>query len=202
MSTPPDHASAFTSPSPSENLQTATLAGGCFWCLEAVFSRLHGVHAVESGYCGGHSEQADYASVCRGQTGHAEAVRITFHPQQISYETLLEVFFSSHDPTTLDRQGHDVGSQYRSMIYTHSSAQDMAAHNCVEKLNASGQFSAPIVTRIEPAGAFHPAEEEHQDYYQNHPYQGYCLMVIRPKLLELARHHADKLKDTTLPEAQ
>lgn len=176
--------------------EIATFGGGCFWCLEAIFSRLHGVHGVTAGYCGGHSAQPDYASVCSGETGHAEAVRILFDPQQISFDTLLDVFFDSHDPTTIDRQGHDLGSQYRSLIHTHSAAQETAARACVERLNASGRHATPIVTHIEPAGPFHPAEAEHQEYYQNHPQQNYCLMVIRPKLVDLARHHADKLKTT------
>ncbi|MBV2234549.1 MAG: peptide-methionine (S)-S-oxide reductase MsrA [Sterolibacterium sp.] len=175
-------------------LATATFGGGCFWCLEAIFCRLRGVVSVESGYSGGHSPHPDYAEVCTGDSGHAEVVRIRFAPQQISYGDLLDVFFAIHDPTTPDRQGNDIGSQYRSLILTHSAAQAACARQTIARLTAEQQFSAPIVTRIEVATTFHPAEADHQNYYANNPHQAYCLAVIAPKLVKFLRQFADRLK--------
>lgn len=171
-------------------MATALLAGGCFWCLEAAFSRLRGVTAVQSGYCGGQVADPDYRAVCSGSTGHAETVRIDYDPDLIDYDTLLAVFFTIHDPTTPDRQGYDVGTQYRSTIFWLDAAQRAAAEVFVARLTADGVFAAPIVTRIEPAGPFYPAEAEHRDYYRRHSAAPYCQAVIAPKLAKLRQHFA------------
>lgn len=163
------------------SLETAIFAGGCFWCLEALFARVHGVHSVHSGYTGGDPKQADYASVCSGDSGHAEAVRLEFDPDVVSYATLLQVFFAIHDPTTLNRQGHDIGSQYRSAIFTLTPEQEQAAYVQIQQLESTQAFSVPIVTEITTAGAFFPAEADHQRYYQNHQHAPYCQAVITPK---------------------
>lgn len=168
-----------TSPSPGE---TATLAGGCFWCLEAVYLEVRGVLSVESGYTGGHDPRPTYEAVCAGKTGHAEAVRITFDPAMVSYRDLLEIFFAIHDPTTLNRQGADHGTQYRSAIFYHSEQQRAAAHAMIGELTAANTFAEPIVTEVTPASEFYPAETYHQNYYAGHSAQPYCLFVVAPKV--------------------
>jgi len=174
--------------------QVATLAGGCFWCLEAVFDDLKGVSAVESGYTGGTVAHPSYEQVCTGRTGHAEAVRITFDPQQVSYKELLEVFFSIHDPTTLNRQGADVGPQYRSAIFAHSPEQKAEAEQVIADLTAKRLWDKPIVTEVKDLTTFYQAEDYHQEYFRNNPGQGYCRMVIAPKVAKFRKHYLEKLK--------
>jgi peptide-methionine (S)-S-oxide reductase len=174
--------------------QCATLAGGCFWCLEAAFERLDGVVAVVSGYMGGHLPNPDYHSVCRGDSGHAEVVRVTFDPHALSYHDLLEVFFVIHDPTTQDRQGNDVGTQYRSAIFFHSPEQQRDAEALIRHLDRQRVFSAPIVTQIVPALDFHTAEGYHQQYFRNHSQQPYCRFVVAPKLAKLREKFASRMK--------
>jgi len=164
---------------------TATLAGGCFWCLEAAYLRVPGVLEVNSGYTGGHTENPTYHEVCGGHTGHAEAVQVTFDDDVVSYRDLLDIFFAIHDPTTLDRQGADVGTQYRSAIYYAAPEQERAAREAVAKFTAEGVFDAPIVTELAPLGEWYPAESYHRDYYQRNPDQAYCRLVIAPKLAKL-----------------
>ncbi len=166
----------------SKKTELATFAGGCFWCIEAVFDQIPGVIRADSGYIGGTVEHPSYEEVCTGQTGHAEAVEIEFDPAQVSYEQLLNLFWQAHDPTQLNRQGNDVGTQYRSAIFYHSEAQHVAARASIEKLQASGKYRAPIVTQLAPATRFYKAEPYHQDYYVNNRRAGYCQFVIRPKL--------------------
>lgn len=160
----------------------ATLAGGCFWCTEAVFERMNGVLDVTSGYIGGSMVDPDYKSVCTGQTGHAEAVQVTYDPAVVKYETLLKVFFKTHDPTTLNRQGGDTGTQYRSAIFPHDDAQREIATQYIAQLNASGDFKNPIVTSIEPLTTWYPAEEYHQDYFELNPNSGYCRSIVAGKV--------------------
>lgn len=174
--------------------ETATLAGGCFWCLEAACLELEGVEKVESGYSGGTVPDPSYEAVCTGRTGHAEAVQVTFDPDVISYRELLEIFFTIHDPTTLNRQGADVGSQYRSAIFYHSDGQKAAAEQIVAELAAAKVWSAPIVTQLVPLEAFYPAEAYHRDYYRRNPNQGYCQIVIAPKVAKLRKTYVEKLK--------
>ncbi len=176
-------------------LQRATLAGGCFWCLEAVFRELKGVGRVASGYMGGHLADPSYEAVCGGSTGHAEAVQVDFDPAQISYADLLEVFFAIHDPTTLNRQGNDRGTQYRSAIFYHDSAQKQAAEAMIAHLAAQQMWAAPIVTKVVPATAFYPAEAYHDNYYANHPFQPYCQFVVAPKLAKARKVFAARLKE-------
>lgn len=173
---------------------TTTLGGGCFWCLAAAFQMLTGVQSVVSGYAGGSPEQATYRAVCNGNTGHAEVVQITFDSDQLDFGTLLEVFFTIHDPTTLNRQGADVGSQYRSVIFYHSDAQRETAERVIANLTADQIWPAPIVTALLPVPTFYPAEAEHQDYYRRHPGQGYCQAVISPKLAKLRAVHGELLR--------
>ena len=161
-------------------MEIATLGGGCFWCLHAVFAEINGVERVRSGYAGGHLPQPDYEAVCRGDSGHAEVVEICFDPAQVSYRQLLEVFFVIHDPTTLNRQGADVGTQYRSVIFTHSAEQAGIAHSVIAEVAKA--LHAPVVTEVLPAPGFFVAEDYHQDYYRHHPDHGYCAFVIAPKL--------------------
>ncbi|MFM8272355.1 MAG: peptide-methionine (S)-S-oxide reductase MsrA [Gemmata sp.] len=161
--------------------ETAIVGGGCFWCLEAVFEFLNGVQKVESGYAGGTVANPSYEAVCGGRTGHAEVVRVTFNPAVISYGELMEVFFATHDPTTLNRQGHDVGTQYRSVIFPLSPDQRATAETMIAALNAEPRFPNPVVTRIE-AGEFYEAEAYHQGYFRNNPGQGYCQFVVGPKV--------------------
>ena len=160
--------------------ELATFGGGCFWCMEAVFERLDGVESVTSGYAGGKKDKPTYQEVCSGNTGHAEVIQIAFDPKRVSYDKLLEIFWEAHDPTTMNRQGRDVGTQYRSVIFYHSEAQKVAAEKSKE--TAQWRFPAPIVTEIMPLTKFYKAEDYHQDYFRNHPEQGYCQMVIRPKV--------------------
>lgn len=171
-------------------MQTALLAGGCFWCLEAVFASIKGVNSVKSGYTAGHIDQPTYAQVCTGQTGHTEAVQIDFDEHTISYAELLTIFFAIHNPTTLNRQGNDVGTQYRSGIYYLDEAQQAAAQAAIAQ--AQTEHAEPIVTELQAASVFYPAESEHDDYFRLHPYQGYCQLVIAPKVLhareEFAHH--------------
>jgi peptide-methionine (S)-S-oxide reductase len=164
------------------NLERATLGGGCFWCLEAVYQQIQGVHSVVSGYAGGARPNPSYEQICTGATGHAEIVDILFDPQVISFRDLLEIFFVIHDPTTLNYQGNDHGTQYRSVIFTHSDAQTQIAHEIVKELEDSKIYSRPVVTQIDAAPTIYPAEEYHQNYFQQHPNQGYCMAVVAPKL--------------------
>ena len=166
----------------TSSLERATLGGGCFWCLEAVYQQIKGVQSVVSGYAGGQTPNPTYESVCSGETGHAEIVDIQFDPEQVSYRDLLEIFFVIHDPTTLNYQGNDHGTQYRSVIYTHSEQQNQIAHEVVHELEASKIYRDPVVTQIEVAPTIYPAEDYHQNYFQQHPYQGYCAAVVAPKL--------------------
>jgi peptide-methionine (S)-S-oxide reductase len=176
--------------------EVATLAAGCFWCVEAVFAELRGVERVESGYAGGNLPQPTYEAVCTGRTGHAEVIQITFDPEQITYRDLLEVFFATHDPTTLNRQGADVGTQYRSAVFYHSPEQRQAAEETIAALTAAQAFPAPIVTEVTPYAAdnYFPAEDYHQNYFALHPTQAYCSAVIPPKLAKLRRKFASRLK--------
>jgi len=178
------------------NREVVTLAGGCFWCLEAVFQDLKGVVSVESGYSGGEVENPSYKDVCSGSTGHAEAVQITFDPSVLSLKDLLEVFFALHDPTTLNRQGADVGTQYRSAIFYRDPAQKSAAEEAIRILTERKDYSGPIVTEVAPFRAFYRAEAYHQDYYRQNPFQPYCQMVISPKLAKLQKLFKDKLAET------
>ncbi|MCX8091267.1 MAG: peptide-methionine (S)-S-oxide reductase MsrA [Verrucomicrobiae bacterium] len=169
----------------TNQLERATLGGGCFWCMEAVFERVPGVRAVTSGYAGGHVANPTYEQVCTGETGHAEVVQIEYDPARVSFEQLLELFWKAHDPTSLNRQGADVGTQYRSVIFYENERQKLAAEK--SKADAARNFSRPIVTEIAPLKAFYPAEAYHQDYYRKNPNAAYCRMVIRPKLEKLER---------------
>ena len=173
-------------------LETATLGGGCFWCVEAVIQKLKGVKSVVSGYCNGQTENPTYKDICTGTTGHAEVVQVKFDPSVISFEVLVEVFFTSHDPTTLNQQGADCGTQYRSIIVTHSEEQLEQAE--VVKSKMSDFFDRPIVTEIIPMDVFYPAEEYHQNYYEQNKQQGYCVGVISPKVAKLRLQHAEKLR--------
>ncbi len=173
--------------------ETAVLAGGCFWCLEAVFERLRGVHRVESGYTGGRVPNPTYTAVCTGVTGHAEAVRITYDPQVVSYRELLELFFAFHDPTTSNRQGADVGTQYRSAIFVATPEQRSVAEAVVRELTDARVFDAPIVTQVEPLTTFHVAEGYHQGYFRGHADQPYCQAVIAPKVAKLRQKYRDRL---------
>jgi peptide-methionine (S)-S-oxide reductase len=174
--------------------ETATLAGGCFWCLEAAFDALAGVIKVEPGYMGGQAEHPTYEQVCGGRTGHAEVVRIRFDPDSIGFKDLLEVFFSLHDPTQLNRQGNDIGTQYRSAIFCHSPAQQAEAEATIDTLRAEAVFDAPIVTEVVPAATFWPAENYHRDYFNNHPEQPYCQAVVSPKVAKIRTKFAQRLK--------
>jgi peptide-methionine (S)-S-oxide reductase len=174
-------------------MATATLAGGCFWCTEAVFQRLRGVESVVSGYTGGERANPTYEEVCTGRTGHAEAVEVTFDPAQISYKDLLGVFFQTHDPTTLNRQGADVGTQYRSAIYYHDEEQKETAERVIRELNDSKQFDGPIVTEISPAGEYYVAEDYHTDFYNRNREYGYCRVVIDPKVQKLMKNFSEAL---------
>ena len=174
--------------------EIATLAGGCFWCLEAVYLELRGVVGVQSGYAGGHVPNPSYQLVCTGTTGHAEVVQITFDPDEISYRDLLDVFFTIHDPTTLNRQGNDVGTQYRSAILYHSAEQKAEAEQAIAELLAEKVWDDPIVTEVLPLKEFYPAEEYHRDYFRLHPDQAYCRAVIAPKVAKARKAYFEKLK--------
>ncbi|MGB5529939.1 MAG: peptide-methionine (S)-S-oxide reductase MsrA [Ignavibacteriaceae bacterium] len=177
-----------------ENLQKATFGSGCFWCTEAVFERLKGVHKVVSGYAGGTVENPTYEQVCSEKTGHAEVTQITYDPNVITYDELLEVFWKTHDPTTLNRQGNDVGTQYRSVIFYHNEEQKELAEKYKSELDKSGAWSKPIVTEISPLTNYFEAEDYHQDYYTNNPNQGYCAFVIAPKVEKFEKVFKEKLK--------
>ena len=178
----------------NKELDTALFGAGCFWCVEAMFQRLDGVVKVESGYAGGHAVNPTYKEVCTGTTGHAEVCRITFDPKKISYETLLSIFWQTHDPTTLNRQGNDVGTQYRSSIFYYNDVQKQLAEKYKTELNASGAFSNPIVTEILAISNYYPAEDYHQNYYNQNSEQSYCQFVIAPKVEKLEKVFKDKLK--------
>ena len=177
-----------------ENYEVATFGGGCFWCTEAIFERVRGVINVESGYSGGHTVNPDYRMVSSGSTGHAEVVQVTFDPEVVSFLELLEIFFKTHDPTTLNRQGADVGTQYRSIVLYHTEQQRELTLRTIKLLDSEGIWKDPIVTAVEPFERFYPAEAYHQEYYENNPNQGYCRLVINPKLSKLEKIFKEKLK--------
>lgn len=181
----------------STNLEIAIFANGCFWCTEAVFQRLNGVKSVLPGYIGGHIKNPAYREVCSGRTGHAEGIKIEFDPNIISFQELLQVFFATHDPTTLNRQGNDVGTQYRSEIFFTNESQKEAAVRFIALLENEKVFDNPIVTAISEAGPFYLAEEDHHNYYNDNKLQPYCQFIINPKIKKLKSHFADKLKTTT-----
>jgi peptide-methionine (S)-S-oxide reductase len=176
------------------NLQTATLAGGCFWCLEAVYDEVKGVQGVESGYAGGHMDNPSYREVCNGDTGHAEVVQVHFDPSIVSYRDLLNVFFAIHDPTTLNRQGADVGTQYRSAIFYHDEEQKKIAEELIKELNAQQIWDKPIVTQVEKLDKFYMAEDYHQEYFARNQYQPYCMAVVAPKVSKFRKHFLELLK--------
>jgi len=177
-----------------EGKEIATLAGGCFWCIEAVYDDLKGVESVESGYMGGKTANPSYEEICSGETGHAEVVQLTFDPKRVSFKEILEVFFVIHDPTTLNRQGNDVGTQYRSAIFHHSAEQKAAAEQVIAKLGTAKIYEGPIVTEVVPASKFHVAEDYHQEYFRRNPAQSYCAFVVRPKVAKFRKHFLEKLK--------
>lgn len=179
---------------PTGDLAIATFGGGCFWCVEAVFQELEGVSKVTSGYMGGYVKNPSYTAVCSGKTGHAEVVQITYDPDKVSFEKLLEVFFATHNPTTLNRQGNDVGTQYRSAVFYHDAEQKKIATDIKAKLNQSGAYSNPIVTEVSAASKYYEAEDYHQDYFALNPRQGYCRAIIRPKMKKFRKVFADDLK--------
>jgi peptide-methionine (S)-S-oxide reductase len=183
-----------TNGSSNNGLQQATLAGGCFWCLEAVYVELRGVTKVVSGYSGGTVPNPSYQRVCTGSTGHAEVVRVTFDPAAVSYRELLEIFFTIHDPTTLNRQGADVGTQYRSAIFYHDEEQKHVAEEVIKEITAAKIWSKPIVTQVVPLDTFYPAEDYHQDYFANNPRQPYCQVVVAPKVAKFRKQYYDKLR--------
>jgi peptide-methionine (S)-S-oxide reductase len=174
--------------------EIATLGGGCFWCLEAVYLEVEGVVSVKSGYAGGHVEQPTYEDICGGRTGHAEVVRVEFDPQRISYRDVLGIFFSIHDPTTVDRQGNDVGPQYRSVIFTHSDEQARVARELMAELAEQRVFDAPIVTQLQPMPQWWPAEDYHDRYFERHPNQGYCMFVVAPKVAKFRKQFAARMR--------
>lgn len=174
--------------------EVATLGGGCFWCLEAVFDDLKGVVDVVSGYVGGHVANPTYEQVCNGTTGHAEVVQVTFDPSELSFADVLAVFFSIHDPTTLNRQGNDVGTQYRSAIFHHSAEQERVARETIRELEAQRVWDAPVVTEVVPMSEFYPAEAYHQEYFRRNPGQPYCQVVVAPKVAKFRRTHMERLK--------
>lgn len=184
----------FQSPSSDNKRETATLAGGCFWCLEAVYNQLRGVQSVESGYAGGHIPNPTYQQVCTGGTGHAEVVQITFDPTVITFRDLLEIFFTIHDPTTLNRQGADVGTQYRSAIFYHTPEQKETAEQIINEMNAEKVWDSRIVTEVVPLKEFYRAEDYHQEYYQNNSAQPYCQVVIAPKVAKFRQKYFEKLR--------
>ena len=175
--------------------ETATFAGGCFWCTEAVFLRLKGVSKVTSGYTGGDVANPTYEQVCTGKTGHAEGIQIVYDPKVITYDQLLDVFFHTHDPTTLNRQGNDVGTQYRSAVFFHNEKQKAAAKKMIDKINAEGVFDDPIVTKLEELEKWYPAEDYHQKYFDQNPGQGYCRFIINPKIIKFRKRYKTMLKD-------
>lgn len=176
------------------NREIATLAGGCFWCLEAVYQQLRGVELVESGYMGGHVRNPSYREVCNGNTGHAEIVQLTFDPAEVSFQEILEVFFTIHDPTTLNRQGADVGTQYRSAIFYHGDEQKAIAEQVIREISAARLWNSPIITQVAAADTFYKAENYHQDYYSQNGGQPYCQVVIAPKVAKFRKQYLDRLK--------
>ncbi|HUX88224.1 MAG TPA: peptide-methionine (S)-S-oxide reductase MsrA [Chloroflexota bacterium] len=178
----------------SPTREVATLGGGCFWCLEAVYDELNGVESVESGYTGGQVARPSYEDVCSGRTGHAEVVQVTFNPREISFRDLLDVFFTIHDPTTLNRQGYDVGTQYRSIILYHSPEQKAVVEQTIKELENAKLWGAPFVTEVEPFTTFYSAENYHQEYFQKNPYQPYCQAIIVPKVAKARQKFLSKLK--------
>jgi peptide-methionine (S)-S-oxide reductase len=174
--------------------EVATLAGGCFWCLEAVYDELRGVEDVVSGYAGGHVENPTYREVCEGTTGHAEVVQVTFDPRVVSYRELLEVFFTIHDPTTLNRQGGDVGTQYRSAVFYHTPEQERTAREVIREINEAHIWGAPAVTEVAPLAEFYPAEDYHQEYFRRNPSQPYCQVVVAPKVSKFRQKFFEKLR--------
>jgi peptide-methionine (S)-S-oxide reductase len=174
--------------------EVATLGGGCFWCLEAVFKELRGVNWVMSGYAAGHVANPTYEAVCQGTTGHAEVTQVKFDPDQLGYADLLRVFFAIHDPTTLNRQGNDVGTQYRSIILTHSDAQKATAEAVMKEISDAKIWGRALVTKIEPLTAFYAAEEEHHDYFERNPWSGYCQVVVAPKVAKFRKQFTDRLR--------
>jgi len=188
---PPFEASSVNSPSSSE---IATLGGGCFWCVEAVFQRLEGVTAVQSGYAGGTTVNPTYKDICTGTTGHAEVVRVTFDPTVVSYADILQVFFLAHDPTTLNRQGNDVGTQYRSVVFTHSAEQANTARSYIAQLEASKTWADPIVTEVADCPDYYPAEDYHQNYFNDNGGQPYCAFVVRPKVEKFEKAFQSRIK--------
>jgi peptide-methionine (S)-S-oxide reductase len=178
----------------SHNYETATLGGGCFWCLEPAFADLEGVVDAVVGYAGGSLPDPTYEQVTTGRTGHAEVVQVTFDPQVVTFREILEVFFSIHDPTTVNRQGADVGTQYRSIILAHDERQQQVAQEVIAGLERQGIFTRPVVTQVVPFEAFYRAEEYHQEYFEKNPYAGYCQVVIRPKVAKFKKQYADRLK--------
>jgi len=184
-----------------KQLQTATLGGGCFWCLEAVFERLAGVERVVSGYAGGTIPSPTYEDVCTGMTGHAEVVQVTFDPAVISYRELLEIFFAFHDPTTLNRQGPDTGTQYRSAIFYETEEQAAIVREVIAELEAKRLFGAPIITEVTPLSVFYPAEAYHQQYFQRHPERMYCQAMIAPKVAKLRKQYSSRLREPAAPVA-
>lgn len=175
-------------------METATLGGGCFWCLEAVYDEVKGVESVKSGYMGGSKPDPTYEEVCSGETGHAEVVQVRFDPKVVSFREILEVFFVIHDPTTLNRQGNDVGSQYRSVVFYHSPDQKAAVEQVIAKLNKAGIYEDPIVTGVVAASSFYIAEAYHQEYFRNNPSQPYCAFVVRPKVAKFRKHFLERVK--------
>ena len=178
----------------SEGYRPATLAGGCFWCLEAVYNELRGVESVVSGYAGGHDPDPTYEAVCSETTGHAEVVQIAFDPDMVSFRELLEVFFTIHDPTTLNRQGNDVGTQYRSAVYYHDEQQRLIADEVIEEMTVAGLWDDPIVTEVTALDTFYEADEYHQQYFEKNPFQPYCFVVVRPKVSKFRKKFVSKLK--------
>ena len=183
-----------TTNSPSGNTETITLGGGCFWCLEAVYDQLRGVISVESGYSNGHVTNPTYSQVCNGNTGHAEVVRVTFDPSIVTFRELLEIFFTIHDPTTLNRQGADIGTQYRSGIYFHTPEQEKVAHEVINEMTQAQLWNKPIVTEVVPVSNYSVAEDYHQEYFENNGRQPYCQVVVAPKVAKFRKHYFDKLK--------
>ena len=182
----------------NDNLQIATLAGGCFWCLEAVFDEVKGVQSVESGYAGGQVANPSYHDVCTGMTGHAEVVQVTFDPKIISYRDVLNVFFAVHDPTTMNRQGNDVGTQYRSAIFYHNDEQKKVAEETIKELNEQHIWDKPIVTEVTQLNGFYRAENYHQEFFAKNPYQPYCQAVVAPKVAKFRKQHLEMLKKQTV----
>ena len=183
-----------SSVTPASGKEIATLGGGCFWCIEAVFDQLQGVDSVESGYMGGKQPNPSYEMVCTGMSGHAEVVQVTFDPSIVSFRDILQVFFAVHDPTTLNRQGNDVGTQYRSVVFYHSLVQEATAKDVIATLTADKLFDSPIVTEVSPAQPFYMAENYHQDYFVRNPSQPYCSYLIGPKIAKFRQQFASKLK--------